>query len=207
MSNYPDHPTDYPWWRYPALNALGATTLAGFAICLLWLQGFACRSIEPAWTEAAIHLPSELPSQINARPAPVATPAAQLCAGQELCLSADGGRWLEVPAQLAGAKFVQNSHGYQESHRVRVSENATEADGERVLLAVLFNPAGNGDWRARSQSLEQLSANGWCDTGLRLKSEYRGAIYDWTVLERSCRRGESLAIRTAKYTAPIRVIP
>jgi hypothetical protein len=112
--------------------------------------------------------------------------------------SSEGGKWLEVPAELAKLKFFKNQSGMQGALEFTVA-----ADGP-VAVAVnsKFGGGGGGDWKKNAVTLAQMHQQGWADTGLKLKSSRSNYEIEWIVLVRDCKAGEKFKLQTEKYMPP-----
>ena len=128
---------------------------------------------------------------------------ADLKSGATLPLGNGEHRFDDIPDYLKGRRFTRRG-GYQGILRFRVEK------AQRVYFAVYgadWGGGGNdsGGWKKELVTRQQLKKQGWRVAG-KLVGEHTlidGNRLAWIVYTRECKAGETFAIRTHKYQAPI----
>lgn len=111
----------------------------------------------------------------------------------------------DIPENLLGLQYTMRD-GYQGILHFRVFREQTVY---LVMYGRDWGGGGNssGGWKSELISREELEQQGWQEIGLLPVTEiYSGKskeVPPWILFERTCRAGESFAIRNHKYQAPI----
>jgi hypothetical protein len=130
-------------------------------------------------------------------------PIAKLEVGATVPLGNGAERFENIPENLKGRKFTRRD-GYLGVLRFRVEKAA------KVSFAVYGSDWGgggnsSGGWKKELVTRKQLKQQGWKKSG-KLISEHTnidGRKQKWFIYTRNCKPGETFAIRTHKYQAPI----
>ena len=131
------------------------------------------------------------------------TALAELKPGATVPLGNGEHRFDNIPEVLKGRTFTRRN-GYQGILRFRVEQP------QRVYFAaygIEWGGGGNpsGDWQQELVTRSQLKKRGWMQVGKLIGEPTlkNGRSVAWAIYTRRCKRGETFAIRTHKYQAPI----
>ncbi len=120
-------------------------------------------------------------------------------------LFADGEmEWGEVPKALSGLKFVQPRGKHEGVTRLQV----VSAGMVYIVVTSRFGVQDGEPGTGGMVSQRQLRRDGWRFLGDRYRIPCTdSADYEWLLFARKAEAGETFALRTEKYCAPIVLVP
>jgi beta-lactamase regulating signal transducer with metallopeptidase domain/Leucine-rich repeat (LRR) protein len=192
--------------RVNAGSVAGLSGLLSIAAALVLMFAPATMSQAPANLGSAAVAPGDddVPStRLGDLTVLQVVPIADLKPGATVSLGNGNHRFDKIPDFLKGRRFTRRN-GYLGILKFRVEK------AQRVYFAVYgadWGGGGNpsGGWRKELVTRKQLEKQGWKEVG-KLVGEHTvrdGNRLAWIVFARDCKAGETFAIRTHKYQAPI----